>query len=78
MWISIDLVKNGAVVGRIKTGDNSYYNMGTNIIIAHLNTGEDGDTKHVVSGGGYFTTFAEYLKRKQINRISEPIKILLL
>ena len=69
MWISLDLVKNGAVIGRIKTGDNGYYNMGTNIITAHLNAGEDvwvrhmsdSDTKHVVSGGGYFTMFTGHL-----------------
>ena len=69
MWIGLELVRDGAVIGRIKTGDNGYWNMGTNIITAHLNTGDDvwvrhmsdTDNKRVVSGGGYFTMFTGHL-----------------
>ncbi|XP_045166072.1 complement C1q-like protein 4 [Mercenaria mercenaria] len=69
MWIGVELVKDGAVIARVKTGDNGYWNMGTNVITAHLNAGDDvwvrhmsdSDNKQVVAQSGYFTSFSGHL-----------------
>ncbi|KAL4225873.1 positive regulation of adiponectin secretion [Mactra antiquata] len=46
MWIAVDLVKNGAPIGRIRTGDYSYYAIGTNIVTVHLDAGDDVWVQH--------------------------------
>lgn len=69
MWLGIELVADGQVIGRIKTGDNGYYNMGSNMINTWLPAGadvwvrhmSDSDNKHVVADSGYFTSFSGHI-----------------
>jgi len=69
MWIALELVHNGNVIGRVKTGDNNYWNQGTNVVNAHLAAGDDvwvrhmtdSDSHHVVAEGGLYTAFAGHL-----------------
>ncbi|XP_052780134.1 protein HP-25 homolog 1-like [Mya arenaria] len=69
MWLGLELVRDGVVIGRVKTGDNGYYNQGTNVINARLKATNDvwvrhmtdSDNKHVVADGGYFTSFSGHL-----------------
>jgi len=69
MWIALELVHNGNVIGRVKTGDNNYWNQGTNVVNAHLAAGDDvwvrhmtdSDSHHVVAQGGLYTAFAGHL-----------------
>ena len=73
MWIGLELVVDNNVIGRVKTGDNGYYNMGTNVISVRLDAGNDvwvrhmsdSDNKHIVAGGsdGGFTMFSGHLVR---------------
>ncbi|XP_052782191.1 complement C1q tumor necrosis factor-related protein 2-like [Mya arenaria] len=68
-WIAVDLVLNGNVIGRVKTGSYGYYDIGTNVVNVHLAAGDDvwvqhngnqGSDKIVAKGGGY-TMFTGHL-----------------
>lgn len=69
MWIGLELVRDGTVIARVKTGDNGYWNLGTNVITIRLNAGDDvwvrhmtdTDSKHVVADKGFFTSFSGHL-----------------
>lgn len=69
MWLGLELVKNDQVIGRAKTGDNGYWNMGSNVVNVRLQAGDDvwvrhmtdSDTHHVVSDKGLFTSFSGHL-----------------
>ena len=69
MWLALELIRNDKVIARVKTGDNGYWNMGTNSVNVHLNVGDDvhvrhmtdSDTKHVVADKGMFTMFTGHL-----------------
>lgn len=71
MWLGVELVANGRVIGRVKTGDNGYYNMGSNVINTWLTAGtdvwvrhmSDSDTKHVVADNGFYTLFSGLIVR---------------
>lgn len=69
MWLGVELVADGKVIGRVKTGDNGYYNMGSNVIntwlaadtdvwVRHMS---DSDNKHVVADSGYYTLFSGHI-----------------
>ena len=69
MWLGVELVTDGRVIARVKTGDNGYWNMGSNVIntwlaanadvwVRHMS---DSDTKHVVADTGYFTSFSGHI-----------------
>jgi hypothetical protein len=69
MWIGLELVRDNMVIARVKTGDNGYWNMGSNVVNVHLNAGDDvwvrhmsdSDSKHVVADKGFFTSFSGQL-----------------
>lgn len=69
MWIGLELVRDNNVIARVKTGDNGYWNMGSNVIIARLHSGDDvwvrhmsdTDNRHIVAEHGFFTSFSGHL-----------------
>lgn len=71
MYIALELVKNGVAIGRVRTGDQSYYAIGTNIINVHLNAGDDVWVRHeesvgndrVMSLAGGYTMFTGHIVR---------------
>ncbi|KAK3609817.1 hypothetical protein CHS0354_029856 [Potamilus streckersoni] len=71
MWISTELVKEGRPIGRVKTGDNGYWTLGSNVITTHLQEGEDVWVRHKANEGsniipadhGHFTMFTGHLIR---------------
>ena len=69
MFIGLELVRDDVVIARVKTGDNGYWNMGSNVVNAHLNAGDDvwvrhmsdSDSRHIVAQNGFFTSFSGHL-----------------
>ena len=69
MYIGLDLVKDGTVVGRIKTGAYGYRDVGTNIINLYLDSGNDvwvqhstdSDSNKVLAEKGFYTSFTGFL-----------------
>ncbi|XP_052253539.1 complement C1q tumor necrosis factor-related protein 3-like [Dreissena polymorpha] len=69
MWIQVELVKNGKVIGRVKVGDYGYWAIGTNIINTHLDAGDDVWVQHstnqgsnmIMSRNGGYTMFTGHL-----------------
>ncbi|KAL4226941.1 hypothetical protein ACF0H5_014918 [Mactra antiquata] len=70
MWLGLEVVKNyDQVIARVKTGDNGYWNTGSNVVNVRLQKGDDiwvrhmskGDSNHLVGQKGLFTTFSGHL-----------------
>ncbi|KAK3609820.1 hypothetical protein CHS0354_029860 [Potamilus streckersoni] len=66
-FIGAEIVKNGEPVAKARTGDASYYTMGTNIVTLQLQKGDDVWIEHISETdsnkleGQSFTTFSGHL-----------------
>ncbi|KAL3852115.1 hypothetical protein ACJMK2_015798 [Sinanodonta woodiana] len=66
-FIGAEIVKNGEPVAKARTGDASYYTMGTSIVTLQLQKGDDVWVDHISETdsnkleGQSFTTFSGYL-----------------
>ncbi|KAK3600628.1 hypothetical protein CHS0354_031542 [Potamilus streckersoni] len=66
-FIGAEIVKNGEPVAKARTGDASYYTMGTNIVTLQLQKSDDVWVEHISETdsnkleGQLFTTFSGYL-----------------
>ncbi|KAL3852120.1 hypothetical protein ACJMK2_015803 [Sinanodonta woodiana] len=66
-FIGAEIVKNGEPVAKARTGDASYYTMGTNIVTLQLQKGDDVWVEHINESdsnkleGQSFSTFSGHL-----------------